>query len=144
MPTTAWRFLGTEGADDAVLKIKQLNDADLINVMDVAVLRWPAHSTAPITQEHVTEEGGKVAAMVHKMRHGAIDDTMMDSVRSDMRPGTSAMVLMSANAEIDAVVHAFEGQPMELIRTDLSVPDQDRLRLAVNQLRVQEGGDNPV
>ena len=61
-----------------------------------------------------------------------------------MRPGTSAMVLMSANAEIDAVVHAFEGQPMELIRTDLSVPDQDRLRLAVNQLRVQEDGDNPV
>ena len=144
MPTTAWRLLGTEGADNAVLRIKQLNDADLINVMDVAVMRWPEHSSVPITQEHVTEEGGKVAAMVHKMRHGAIDGQMLDTVKGDMRPGTSAMVLLSSNAEIDAVVHAFEGQPMELIRTDLSVPDQDRLRLAVNQFRAQEGGDNMV
>ena len=144
MPTTAWRFVGTEGADNAVLRIKQLNDADLINVMDVAILRWPDHSSAPITQEHVTEEGGKMKAMVHKMRHGAIDTTMLDTVKGDMRPGTSAMVLLSANARIDAVVHAFEGQPMELLRTDLSVPDQDRLRLAVNQFRAQEGGDNPV
>ena len=108
MPTTAWRFLGTEGADNAVLKIKQLNDADLINVMDVAVMRWPEHSSSPITQEHVTEEGGKVAAMVHKMRHGAIDGQMLDTVKGDMRPGTSAMVLLSSNAEIDAVVHAAE------------------------------------
>ena len=33
MPTTAWRFAGTEGADDAVLRLKQLDAADLINVM---------------------------------------------------------------------------------------------------------------
>jgi uncharacterized membrane protein len=50
------------------------------------------------------------------------------------------MVLLSSDAQIDAVVHAFEGQPMELIRTDLSVPDQDRLRLAVDQARRSSGG----
>lgn len=144
MPTTAWRFPGTEGADDAVLRIKQLNEADLINVMDVAVLRWPVHSTAPTVQEHVTEEGGRMAAMVHKLRHGVIDGSMIEAVRGDLRPGTSAMVLLSANAQIDAVVHAFDGLPMDLLRTDLSVPDQDRLRLQVNQARVQQGGDTPA
>lgn len=144
MPTTAWRFAGTEGADSAVLRLKRLDAADLINVVDIAVLRWPEHASAPTTQEHVTEEGGKVAALMHKLRHAVIDGTMIETVKGDMSPGTSAMVLLSSDAKIDAVVHAFEGQPMELVRTDLSVPDQDRLRLAVNQVRRRDGGDTPV
>jgi uncharacterized membrane protein len=143
MPTTAWRFTGTEGADDAVARMKQLDTQDMINVMDVAVLRWPDYAPEPITREHVTRTAGKVASLVQKFHHEVIDSSMIDTVRADLRPGTSAMVLLSSDANIDAVVHAFQGQPMELLRTDLSVPDQDRLRLAVNQAR-QNGGDAPV
>jgi len=47
MSTTAWRFSGTEGADDAVLRLKQLDTQDLIVVQDVAVLRWPQYAAAP-------------------------------------------------------------------------------------------------
>lgn len=144
MPTTAWRFAGTEGADGAVLRLKALDAAELINVMDVTVLRWPEYASAPITQEHVTRQGGTMAKLRNKLRHAAIDDTMIETVKGDMCPGTSAMVLLSSDAKIDAVVHAFEGQPMELVRTDLSVPDQDRLRLTVNQIRQRDGGDAPV
>ena len=144
MPTTAWRFAGTEGADDAVLRLKQLDAADLINVMDIAVLRWPVHASAPTTQEHVTQEGGKVAALMHKLRHAVIDDTMIETVKGDMSPGTSAMVLLSSDAKLDAVVHAFEGRHMELVRTDLSVPELDRLRLTVSQIRQRDGGDAPI
>ncbi|SRR5258707_157610 len=136
MPTTAWRFAGTEGADTAVMRLKQLDSQDLINVMDVAVLRWPEYAHEPMTQEHVTEQGtGKMASLVRRLQHPVIDGSMIESVRNDLRPGTSAVVLLSSEAQIDAVVHAFEGQPMELIRTDLSVPEQDRLRLAVDQAR---------
>ncbi len=78
--------------------------------------------------------------MMHKMQRGAIDSTMIDSVKRDLVPGTSAVVLMSSDAKIDAVVHAFQDQPMELVRTDLSVPDQDRLRLAANQSMGQDPG----
>jgi uncharacterized membrane protein len=73
------------------------------------------------------------------MQHPVIDGSMIETVKHDIRPGTSAIVLLSSNAEIDAAVHAFEGQPMQLIRTDLSVPDQDRLRLAVDQARRNQG-----
>jgi uncharacterized membrane protein len=135
MPTTAWRFAGTEGADTAVTKLKKLDSQELINVVDVAVLRWPEYASEPTTQEHVTEEGGKVASLVRRFQHPVIEGSMIDSVKGDLRPGTSAMVLLSSDAQIDAVVHAFEGQPIELIRTDLSVPDQDRLRIAVDQAR---------
>jgi uncharacterized membrane protein len=140
MPTTAWRFAGTEGADTAVIRLKQLDSQELINVMDVAVLRWPEYASEPMTQEHVTQPGGKMQSFVRRLQHPVIDGSMIESVRSDLRPGTSAVVLLSSDAQIDAVVHAFEGQPMELIRTDLSVPDQDRLRLAVDQARRSSGG----
>jgi uncharacterized membrane protein len=143
MPTTAWRFAGTEGADGAVARIKQLDSQDMINAKDVAVLRWPEYAPEPTTQEHVIRTGGKIASLLRK--HPAIDSSMIDTVKGDLRPGTSAMVLLSSDADIDAVVHAFEGQPMELVRTDLSVPEQDRLRDAVNQARQRGGGgDAPI
>ena len=144
MPTTAWRFAGTEGADNAVLRLQQLDAADLISVMDIAVLRWPQYASGPMTHEHVTQQGGKMGKLMHKLRHAVIDDTMIQTVKGDMSPGTSAMVLLSSDAKIDAVVHAFEGQPMELVRTDLSVPDQDRLRLTVNRIRQRDRGDTPI
>ena len=145
MPTTAWQFAGTEGADSAVARIKQLDSQDMINAMDVAVLRWPEHATEPTTQEHVVSGGGKVAHFMRKLHRAVIDSSMIDTVKGDLRPGTSAMVLLSSDADIDAVVDAFKGQPMELLRTDLSVPEQDRLRLAVNEARQRGGGgDAPV
>jgi uncharacterized membrane protein len=140
MPTTAWRFPNTEGADTAVLKLKQLDAADMINVVDVAVLRWPEYATTPTTQEHVTEEGGRMAAMMRKVQHASVDGAMIDTVKRDLMPGTSAVVLLSSDAKIDAVVHAFQDQPMELVRTDMSVPDQDRLRLAADQVLRNDQG----
>jgi uncharacterized membrane protein len=112
-------------------------------VMDIAVLRWPEYANEPTTQEHVTEQGGRVAALVRRFHHPVIDGSMIETVRHDLRPGTSAMVLLSSDAQIDAVVHAFEGQRMELIRTDMSVPEQDHLRLLVDQARRAQGQAPP-
>lgn len=136
MSTTAWRFRGTEGADHAVLKLKQLNSQDLIDLQDVAVIRWPQYASAPTAHEHVTAEGGKVASVMQKLKKGSIDASMIESVKGDLMPGSSALVLLSSDAVIDTVARAFEGEPMELIRSDLSVQQQDRLRAAF-------GGDTP-
>jgi hypothetical protein len=113
-------------------------------LVDIAVLRWPEYAAQPTTHEHVHEQGGKVASMVRRLQHPVIDGSMIESVKGDLQPGTSAVVLLSSGAEIDAVVHAFEGQPMELIRSDLSVPEQDRLRQAVAQARQREPGQGEL
>ena len=55
---------------------------------------------------------------------------MLEAVKTDMTPGTSALVLLSMNAAVDAVAGAFEGNAMELIRSDLSVQQEDLLRAA--------------
>ena len=128
--TTAWRFSGTEGADAAVLRLKQLDSQELMDVQDVAVLRWPQYASAPQVQEHVTDEGNKASSLAKRIRKAGIDAAMVQSVKDDMKLGTSALVVLSADAAIDSVAKAFEGQAMELIRSDLSVQQEDRVRAA--------------
>ncbi|HEY5015378.1 MAG TPA: DUF1269 domain-containing protein [Streptosporangiaceae bacterium] len=130
MTTTAWRFSGTEGADAAVLRLKQLDTQEVMDVQDVAVLRWPQYSSGPQVQEHVTDEGSKASSLAKRMRKTGIDSSMLQAVKDDMRLGTSALVVLSADAAIDTVAEAFHGQAMELIRSDLSVQQQDALRAA--------------
>jgi uncharacterized membrane protein len=143
MSTTAWRFTGTEGADDAVLRLKQLDGQELIDVQDVAVLRWPQYASQPSAQEHVTDEGSRVSSLVSKLRHASIDGSMIESVKGDMTPGTSVLMLLSSDAAVDTVAKAFEGQGMELVRSDLSVQQQDRLRAAFSDPAPPAGGTEP-
>jgi uncharacterized membrane protein len=129
MSTTAWRFKTTEGADQAVLRLKQLDSQDLIDVQDVTVIRWPEYAKAPVAHEHVTDEGSAMSSLMSKMKGGTrIEGSMVESVKQDMVPGTSAVVVLSTAAIIDTVGKAFRGQAMELMRSDLSVQEQDHLR----------------
>ncbi len=130
MSTTAWRFSGTEGADTAVLRLKQLATQDLIDVQDVTVIRWPHYAPSPQAQEHVTADGSKASSFAKKLTKAGIDGTMLEAVKGDMTPGTSALVLLSADAAVDTVGQAFEGNAMELMRSDLSVQQEDQLRAA--------------
>jgi uncharacterized membrane protein len=128
MATTAWRFSGTEGADEAVLKLKQLEAAKLVEVQDVTVIRWPQYAAEPTVREHVTEEGSKVSSLMHKFTHAGIDSSLIESAKGDMTQGNSVLVLLTADAPVEDVAKAFDEQGAELIRSDLSVQDQDRLR----------------
>jgi uncharacterized membrane protein len=131
MPTTAWRFIGTEGADEAVLKLKQLEAAKLVEVQDVTVIRWPQYAAGPTVQEHVTEEGSKVSSLMHKFTHTGIDSAMVQAVQGDMTAGTSVLILLTPEAAVDAFAEAFGGQGVDLIRSDLSVQEQDQVRAAL-------------
>ncbi len=97
-------------------------------MQDVSVIRWPEYAKAPIAHEHVTDEGSAMSSLVSRMKHGRIDGSMLESIKQDMIPGTSAVVVLSTAAIIDTVGRAFRGQAMELMRSDLSVPEQDHLR----------------
>jgi uncharacterized membrane protein len=134
MPTSAWRFSGTEGADDAVVKLKGLAAQDLIEVHDLTVIRWPRWAAQPIVQEHVTDEGHGVSALVGRRKRGVIDGSIIEAAKGDMTPGTSVIVMLSANAYVDAIAGTFQGlgRNIELIRTDMSVPEQDQLREAIS------------
>jgi uncharacterized membrane protein len=130
MSTTAWRFSGTEGADGAVLRLKQLDSQGVVDVQDVAVIRWPQYASAPQVQEHVTDEGSMASSLAKRIRKSGIDGGMLEAVKNDMTLGTSALVVLIGETALDPVAKAFEGQAMELIRSDLSVQREDELRAA--------------
>lgn len=134
MSTTAWRFGGTEGADEAVFKLVHLDRQDLIQVQDVAVIRWPQYAPGPQALEHVAGAASKGPTLA-KLRKSRIEKEMVEAVKSDMSPGTSALVLLSSDAAIDTVAEAFQGSAMELMRSDLSVPQEDQLRMAFSGQR---------
>jgi uncharacterized membrane protein len=129
MPTTAWRFPSTESADEAVMRLKEFNEQDLVKVEDMTVVRWPHYAGAPAADEHVTVQGGALSSMVHKIAHNEIDSSMIDSVKEDLMPGTSALVLQSSSSSVlEALAQAVGGAGVQLMRSDLSVPEQDQLR----------------
>jgi uncharacterized membrane protein len=132
MSTTAWRFSGTEGADAAVLRLKQLDAQEVMDVQDMAVLRWPQYASGPQVQEHVTAEGSMASSLAKRLKKAGIDGALLQAVKDDMQLGTSALIVLSADAALDAVAKAFDGQAMELIRSDLSVQQEDALRNAFN------------
>ena len=144
MTVTAWRFAGTEAADQAVLRLKRLNSQELIDIHDIAVVRWPEYASAPVAQEHLTAEGSKVTSMMNKLTKGAIDRSMIESVKGDLTPGSSAVVLRSSGAIVDTVAQEFAGEPMELIRSDLSVQEQDKVRAIFEHGAGGNGGAGPA
>jgi uncharacterized membrane protein len=133
MTTTAWGFSGTEGADAAVLRLRQLDSQGVMDVQDVAVIRWPQYASGPQVQEHVTDEGSRASSLTKRIRKAGIDSAMLQAVKDDMTLGTSALVLLSADAALGTVARAFEGHAMQLIRSDLSVPQEDQLRAAFSE-----------
>jgi uncharacterized membrane protein len=133
MSTTAWRFGGTEEADDAVLTLKQLDAQKVVDVQDVAVIRWPQWAAEPLVQEHVTDQGGKVSSFFKNLGLPDIDKSMIEAVKGDIGPGNSALVVLSSKAAIDTVAKAFEGQGVVLIRSDLSVQQEDQVRAAFSE-----------
>jgi uncharacterized membrane protein len=82
--------------------------------------------------EHVTEEGSKVSSLMHKITHSGIDSSMVQAAQGDMTQGTSVLVLLTPEASVDAFAKAFQGQGVELIRSDLSVQEQDEVRAALD------------
>ena len=79
---------------------------------------------------HLGRPGPAVLRLKQLNTQDLIDASMLAAVKGGMTPGTSALVLLSVDAAADTVARAFEGHAMELIRPDLSVQQEDRLRAA--------------
>lgn len=152
---TAWKFPTPEGADQALATLERLQKEELIQVLDAAVVTWPADRKKPKTRQlHNLAGGGALGGsfwgllfgliffvpllgMVVGAAAGAlsgsladvgIDDDFIDEVRSKVTPGTSALFALTANAVQDKVADAFRGSQAELLHTNLSSDQEAALR----------------
>ncbi len=157
---TAWRFPTPYGADDALLTLEKLQGQALIQVQDAAVVSWEPGRSKPKTREmHSTKKAGALGggfwgllfgliffvpilglaigaatgALFGSLADVGIKDSFINSVREKVTPGTSALFLLSSDAVFDRVKAEFEGSEAQLISTNLSREQEDKLRAAFEE-----------
>jgi len=152
---TVWKFPTASGADMAQDTLEQLSKQELIRVHDAAVVMWPEGAKKPKTRQmHSLTGAGALGGAFWGLLFGllffvpllgaavgaaaggfagslgdvGIDDDFIRRVRLEITPGTSALFVMSSEAVMDRVQDAFKGQDAELISTNLSAEQEERLR----------------
>ncbi len=154
---TAWKFATPYGADDALTTLENLQNQALIQVQDAAVVSWESGRRRPKTREmHPARKAGALGggfwgllfgliffvpilglaigaatgALFGSMADVGISDAFIKSVRERVTPGTSALFLLSSDAVMDRVSTEFGDTRAELISTNLSTEQEERLREA--------------
>ena len=148
-------FNSHDGADQALRILQRLQQQQLIKLVDAAVVTWPQNSKGPKTKQMVsTARAGALGgafwgfligliflmpllglavsaaagAAGGALRDYGIDDNFIKEVREKVKPGTSALFLMTAHAVIDRVVAELKSLNPELITSNLSDEQESRLR----------------
>jgi uncharacterized membrane protein len=152
---TVWKFPTPDGADQAEQTLKQLDKQGLIKIHDAAIVSYPEGAKKPKTRQlgsmtGVGALGGAfwgmlfgliflvpllgaavgagIGALTGSLADVGIDDDFIKSVRDQIKPGTSALFVLSSDAVVDRVQEAFAGQPMVLLETNLSHTEEEKLR----------------
>lgn len=154
---TVLKFETADGAEKALHVVEDLSKKQLINLHDAAIVTWPEGKKKPNTKQLSNMAGvgalsgafwgllfgliffipifGLVAgaalgALTGSMADVGISDDFIRSVRSKVTEGTSALFLMTSDAVKDKVAEAARGMKFELIASNLSKEEEDKLRAA--------------
>ncbi|WP_240664236.1 DUF1269 domain-containing protein [Methanosarcina sp. MSH10X1] len=137
--------------------IQDLSKQNLINLHDAAIVTWPADKKKPKTKQLSDLSGvgsmsgafwgllfgliffvpifgmvvgAALGALTGSMADVGISDDFIKSVRSKVTPGTSALFLMTSDAVKDRVFEAMQQFNFEIIATNLSREEEEKLRAA--------------
>jgi uncharacterized membrane protein len=152
---TVWKFPTPAGAEQAEHTLENLQKQELIKIHDAAAVSWPEGAKKPKTRQLLSVAGAGalggafwgllfgliffvpllgmaigagMGALAGSMTDVGINDEFINTLRKEVTPGTSALLVLSSDAVIDKVKDAFEGQPMELVQTNLSTEQESKLR----------------
>jgi uncharacterized membrane protein len=152
---TVWAFDDVGGADRAIETLKNLQQQQLINIQDAAVVRWEVDKKKPKTRQlnnlaGVGALGGAFWGMLFgllflipllgaaigaaagaisgSMADVGIDDKFIDQVKRQVTPGTSALFVLTSDAVQDRVREAFQDTRAELIASNLTAEQETKLR----------------
>jgi uncharacterized membrane protein len=152
---TVLKFPTADGAHETLNIIYELKKQHLIKLHDAAIVYWPmkrpSHRSnqlfdlvgagamggvfwgllfrfifaAPFFGLAI---GAALGALGGAMRDYGIDDDFIQRVRSQVTEGTSALFPMTSEAVMDRVVEALKDVKFEIIATNLSAEQEQKLR----------------
>jgi uncharacterized membrane protein len=150
---TVWKFDDPDGAHAAADVLEQAERDKLITVVDHAVVTWPVGAKKPKVRRHddtrrgaswgafwgllfgavffVPLVGALAGAAVGTVGGGlfgeSIDKEQIETLRWQIKEGTSALFVLTDDADLEQVAARFAGMPLLLI--DTSLTDVERARL---------------
>ena len=156
------KFPTAEGADYMLARLDTLQKQQLITINDGAVVSWPAGASKPKTRQLAQGAatgigalggafwgllfgllffiplfglavGAGVGALMGHFAHYGISEDFINSVRSKITPGTSALFLLSSGAVVDKVADAVKDIQFEIIQTNLSKEQEAELKAAFGE-----------
>lgn len=157
---TVLKFETADGAAKALDIIKDLGNQHLINLHDAAIVTWPDGKKKPKTKQlHDLAGtgalsgafwgmlfgliffvpiiglavGAAMGALTGSMTDVGINDEFIKSVRSKVTEGTSALFLMTSDAVEDRVFEAMKPLKFELIASNLSKDEEEKLHAAFEE-----------
>ncbi|MCE0761512.1 DUF1269 domain-containing protein [Pseudonocardia kujensis] len=152
---TVWKFDDPGGARRALDLVERLQKQELLTLDDAAVVTWPEDRKKPKTEQLHSMTGAgalggsfwgllfgllffvpllglavgaAMGALAGSMSDVGIDDRFIKEVREKVTPGTSALFLMTSRVVQDKVLDEFRGTQAELISTNLSKEQEQKLR----------------
>jgi len=157
---TVLKFSTADGADSVLGRVQDLQKQHLITLHDAAIVSWPEGKKSPRTRQLVDlvsagalggmfwgmlfglifltplfgmAVGAAFGALGGAFRDYGIDDDSIKRVRGQVAEGTSALFLMTSDAVMDRVVDALKDTKFEIIATNLSKDQEQKLRDAFGQ-----------
>ena len=159
---TVWKFDTADGADIALAKLQDLQRQELIEVLDGAVVTYPAGAKKPKTRQLSNTAaagalggafwgmlfgliffipllglaiGAGMGALMGSLTDVGIDDSFIKQARDKIGPGTSALFLYTGRVVQDKVLEEFKALPgnPELMQSNLSTEQENRLREAFGE-----------
>jgi len=154
---TVLKFPTSDGAQNLLETIKQLQKEELIKIVDAAIVTWPNGKKKPQTKQLVSMGGigalqgafwgmlfGLIffvpffglaigAAMGGLMGHFAdygISDEFIKKLQDQVTEGTSALFLMTTDVIADKVIDRLKGTDFELISSNMTTEQEAKLREA--------------
>jgi len=152
---TVLKFDTASGAEHALAMVEDLSKRQLITLQDAAIVSWPMGKKKPKTKQLASMTGiGALSGAFWGMLFGliflvpifgmvvgaaagalsgsfadvGISDDFIKSVRSKVTEGTSALFLLTSDAVQDKVAEAARGLKFELIASNLSKEEEDKMR----------------
>lgn len=151
------KFNTPEGADEMLGKLQELQKQQLIQIQDAAIVTWPQGAKKPKTRQLQSMAGvgalggafwgllfgllffipflglalgAAIGALAGHFSDYGIDDKFIEQTRSKVTEGTSALFLLSSSAVQDKVMEALKGTHAEVISTNLTQEQEEKLRAA--------------
>ena len=152
---TVLKFGTPTGAEQVLGVISDLQKQHLITLHDAAIVSWPEGKKKPKTRQLTNMAaagalsgafwgmlfglifliplfglaiGASMGSITGSFADVGIDDNFIKSVRDQVHEGDSALFLMTSGAVVDRVADALKNYKFEVIATNLSKEQEDKLR----------------